>query len=88
MKYLMFCFSINFCSLEIKQMQKITHEHFEKISIEHDKSTKQLEAQRIELEQREKELQRRAVQNENERLKLHREKMMVTYFFFLKDDHF
>jgi DNA-binding transcriptional MerR regulator len=69
-------------------MQQKEHDHFEEISVEHEKVTRLLLAQREELKQREKQLQRREVQNENDRLKLHHEKKMVTYLAFLKAANF
>lgn len=63
-------------------MQQTARDHFEKISLEHEKATRHLEAQRKELEWHEKQLQRRQVHNKNERLKLHREKEMVTCFVY------
>lgn len=69
-------------------MQQNEHDHFEEISVEHEKVTRLLLAQREELKQREKQLQRREVQNENDRLELHHEKKMVTYFAFLKAANF
>ncbi|KAJ6982887.1 hypothetical protein NC653_025875 [Populus alba x Populus x berolinensis] len=73
---------------EIRKMQQNEHDHFEEISVEHEKATRLLLAQREELKQREKQLQRREVQNENDRLKLHHEKKMVTYLAFLKAANF
>ena len=64
-------------------MQQNEHDHFEEISVEHEKVTRLLLARNEELKQREKQLQRREAQNENERLKLHHEKKMVTYLTFL-----
>lgn len=61
---------------EIRKMQQNEHDHFEEISVEHEKVTRLLLAQREELKQREKQLQRREVQNENDRLELHHEKKM------------
>ncbi|KAJ6311948.1 hypothetical protein OIU77_013657 [Salix suchowensis] len=58
-------------------MQQNEHDHFEEISVEHEKVTRLLLAQNEELKQREKQLQRREAQNENERLKLHHEKKMM-----------
>ncbi|KAJ6772573.1 FACTOR OF DNA METHYLATION 4 [Salix koriyanagi] len=61
---------------EIRKMQQNEHDHFEEISVEHEKVTRLLLAQNEELKQREKQLQRREAQNESERLKLHHEKKM------------
>ncbi|XP_020541399.1 factor of DNA methylation 4 isoform X2 [Jatropha curcas] len=61
---------------EMRRMQQIAHDHFEKIYIEHKRATLDLEAQRKELEQREKQLQKREFQNENERRKFHHVKKM------------
>lgn len=69
-------------------MQRNEHDHFEEISVEHEKATRLLLAQREELKQREKQLQQREVQNENDQLKLHHEKKMVTYLAFLKAANF
>lgn len=69
-------------------MQQNEHDHFEEISVEHEKVTRLLLARNEELKQREKQLQRREAQNENERLKLHHEKKMVTCLAFLKVANF
>jgi hypothetical protein len=82
------CFFFNFLGLEIRKMQQIAHDHFAKISLEHEKATQQLLAKREELVQCEKKLQQREVQIENERSKLLLEKKMVTHFGFLKAVNF
>lgn len=61
---------------EITKIQQQARDHFEKISLEHAKSTMQLEAQKKELEKREKELEKRKAQNESERRKIYNEKKM------------
>lgn len=64
---------------ETKRMQQNAHDHFKKISIEHERITRHLYDQKRELEQYEKELFQREVQNEAETRKLKQlkhEKMM------------
>lgn len=61
---------------EIRKMQQSAHDHFQKIYLEHEKATSQLEARKKQLEEREKQLQYREAKNETERKKLHSEKIM------------
>ncbi|KAE8732396.1 XH/XS domain-containing protein, putative isoform 2 [Hibiscus syriacus] len=61
---------------ESKRMQQNAHDHFKKISLEHERMAWQFSDQKIELEQREKELFYREIQNEAETRKLQHEKMM------------
>ncbi|XWS74132.1 hypothetical protein CRYUN_Cryun02cG0189200 [Craigia yunnanensis] len=61
---------------ESKKMQQNAHDHFKKISLEHERITKHFCDQKRELEQREKELLQREAQNEAETRKLQHEKMM------------
>ncbi|KAK8645568.1 hypothetical protein V6N13_119394 [Hibiscus sabdariffa] len=61
---------------ESKRMQENAHDHFKKISLEHEKMARKFSDQKTELEQREKELFDREAQNEAETRKLQHEKMM------------
>lgn len=61
-------------------MQQSAHDCFQKIYLEHDKATSQLEARKKQLEEREKQLQYREAKNETERKKLHSEKIMVIIY--------
>ena len=47
-------FLCNFMGLELRKTQQIAHDHFARISLEHEKATRQLQAKREELGQREK----------------------------------
>ncbi|KAJ4844090.1 hypothetical protein Tsubulata_027520 [Turnera subulata] len=62
---------------EIKKMQQEERCHFEKISFEHEKSRRELQAKLENLEQVEKELQQREVHNESARMKIRLEKKMI-----------
>ncbi|KAF8030890.1 hypothetical protein BT93_D0168 [Corymbia citriodora subsp. variegata] len=66
---------------EIRKMQQNTRDHLEKIYLEHDKVTLQLQAQKHELWQQEEELELREVQNEGKRAKLRHDKEMVERAF-------
>lgn len=68
--------------LDITKMQKTAREHFEKIFVDHEKARLRLEAQKTELENLEKGLQRRQEQNKTERERLYHEKKMVIFFPF------
>ncbi|CAJ1955714.1 unnamed protein product [Sphenostylis stenocarpa] len=59
---------------EIKKMRQETRKDWEKIFVDHEKARLELRAQRKILEDREKDLQRCRVQNENKRKKLYLEK--------------
>ncbi|XP_057955214.1 protein INVOLVED IN DE NOVO 2-like [Malania oleifera] len=61
---------------ELSKMQQIARHQLENIFIEHEKVKFQLEAQKKELGQREKVLDKREALNENERKKLYHEKKM------------
>ncbi|GMI92152.1 factor of DNA methylation 4 [Hibiscus trionum] len=61
---------------ESKRMQENAHDHFKKISLEHEKMARQFSDQKTELEQREKELFDREAQNEAETRKLLHQKKM------------
>ncbi|EEF30946.1 conserved hypothetical protein [Ricinus communis] len=60
----------------MKKIQQCARDQFEKNSLAHEKVTLDLEAQRKELDLREKELQQREFQNDSERRKLHHEQKM------------
>ena len=67
-------------------MQQNAHDHFKKISLEHERIAQHFCNQKRELEQCEKELFQREAQNEAETRKLQHEKMMVcnaAFDFFL-----
>ena len=57
-------------SLELKKLQSIAREHFQKILSDHEKMKSQLENQKKELELRGKQLEQREAQNESDRKKL------------------
>ncbi|XP_039004450.1 factor of DNA methylation 4-like [Hibiscus syriacus] len=61
---------------ESRRMQQNAHDHFKKISLEHERMARQFSDQKTELEQREKELFDREIQNEAETRKLQHEKIM------------
>ncbi|CAL1401896.1 unnamed protein product [Linum trigynum] len=61
---------------EIRKMQQIVHNDFNKILVEHQRAKHELEARRTELEQSEKQLREREAHNENEIKKLHQQKEM------------
>ncbi|KAJ8770980.1 hypothetical protein K2173_022881 [Erythroxylum novogranatense] len=61
---------------EITRMQQNARDHFDKIYLAHEEATLQLKSQRRELEQHEKQLQRRQAHNEDERRKLLHDKKM------------
>ncbi|XVF68775.1 hypothetical protein PTKIN_Ptkin11bG0028300 [Pterospermum kingtungense] len=61
---------------ETKKMQQNAHDHFNKISLDHERIRDHLLQQKRELEQHEKDLFHREAQNEAETRKLQREKMM------------
>ncbi|XWS28829.1 hypothetical protein CRYUN_Cryun25bG0105100 [Craigia yunnanensis] len=61
---------------ETKKMLQNAHDHFKKISLDHERITQHLYDQKRELEQYEKELFQREAQNEAETIKLQHEKMM------------
>ncbi|XP_057480864.1 factor of DNA methylation 4-like isoform X1 [Actinidia eriantha] len=61
---------------EIKKMQQHARDHLQNIFKEHEKITLQLQSQREELGLRQKELEKREAQNEDERRKLLSEKKM------------
>lgn len=69
-----------FVLLEIKKIQQSNRDHLEKIFMDHNKARLDLEAQRKELEYREKDLQKLQTQNVNERNKLYLEIKNVIYF--------
>ncbi|XP_061340680.1 factor of DNA methylation 4-like [Gastrolobium bilobum] len=59
---------------EIQKMQQSDRDHLEKILMDHEKAKLRLEAQKKELLNREKDLQRRQERNENEREKIYLKK--------------
>ncbi|GKV32883.1 hypothetical protein SLEP1_g41448 [Rubroshorea leprosula] len=61
---------------EKKRMRQASHDHFKKISLEHENITMDLKNQQRELDRQEKELLQRAVHNKSERRKLELEKKM------------
>ncbi|KAI4356350.1 hypothetical protein L6164_000379 [Bauhinia variegata] len=61
---------------EIQKMQQNTRDHFEKIFTEHEQVRLHLEAQKKQLENREKELRQRQAESHAEREKLYLEKKM------------
>ncbi|XP_031287541.1 factor of DNA methylation 4-like [Pistacia vera] len=60
---------------DIRKMQQIARDQFEKVLLDHEKVKLQIEAQRTQLEMHEIELQHREAQNETERQKLHQDKL-------------
>lgn len=64
-------------------MQQNAHNQLEKILEDHEQINQQIELQRKELAQREKELEKREARNEDEMRKLVSEKKMVLKFSFL-----
>lgn len=69
------------CQLDIRKMQQIAHDYFEKMLLDHEKVKLQIEAQKKRLEMDEMQLQHREAQNETERQKLQRDKIMVMQLY-------
>ncbi|XP_048229313.1 factor of DNA methylation 4 [Ricinus communis] len=61
---------------EMRKMQQISRDYLEKISLEHERATLHLEAQRKKMKEHEKQLQQREFQNDNEMRKLCQKKKM------------
>ena len=66
--------------LEISKMRQVKRDYLENMSKDHEKAMLELEARRNELMSREMDLQKRQVDNHNERNKLYLEKKQVIYF--------
>lgn len=75
---------VAFCSLEIQMREQQQRDHLQSISIAHERSKSQLEAEREVLRLFEKGLKEREAFNGSEKMKLdHLKQMVLKYFLYL-----